>query len=427
PPSTSNSSTRRTWLSFGREVARPSESFAFFQMPIMDLIKRAGDDVNLVVFENIQPIVWITTIPFFVICLASSAIRLYTRAFIRVPFGTDDWFILAGTVNFEHALAARRTFTNSVLDLIHRSTIHRLDVNHTRWRPVSVTLASTDAISYYSRHITDPRVKTEDLKKISVYLFAEEFYYLLLQFFIKMSFLFFYRRTLEVEPGFKLAVVITMALVCLQIAGTWVFYALQCIPIQAYFHSELYPNAKCISSSLSYYLPSVANVFMDVVIYLLPIYPLWTVQTPVRRQIGLICVFTCGGCTVMVSLLRFIVLWQLANTKDTSYIFGSVTIVTSIEFAVAIITANMPGMYAFYRAKISKAHQSSTAGYNFGIPIVGSKGRSLGNTIRVTNGSKSVLMQKKTTQEQGARKNYTRWSILVKASMCRQSASLRKS
>lgn len=64
----------------------------------------------------------------------------------------------------------------------------------------------------------------------------------------------------------------------------------------------------------------------------------------------------------MVSLLRFIVLWQLANTKDTSYIFGSVTIVTSIEFAVAIITANMPGMYAFCRAKISKAHQSSTAG-----------------------------------------------------------------
>ncbi|CAN9389961.1 unnamed protein product [Alternaria alternata] len=180
-----------------------------------------------------------------------------------------------------------------------------------------------------------------------------------------------------------------MALVCLQTAGTWVFYALQCIPIQAYFHPELYPNAKCISSGLSYYLPSVANVFMDVVIYLLPIYPLWNVQTPVRRRIGLICVFTLGGCTIMVSLLRFIVLWQLANTKDTSYIFSSVTIVTSIEFAVAIITANMPGMYAFYRAKISKAHQSSTAGYNFGISIVGSKGRSLGNTSRVTNGSKS--------------------------------------
>ncbi|KAF2623061.1 hypothetical protein BU25DRAFT_305614, partial [Macroventuria anomochaeta] len=271
------------------------------------------------VYDNIQPIVWTVTIPFFVVCLASSTIRLYTRAFIRVPFGKDDWFMLVATILFigQQYIAWMWTILGGGL------------------------------------HVTDPRVKTENLKKISVYLFAEEFYYLLLQFFIKMSFLFFYRRTLEVNPGFRLAVIITVVLVCLQTGGTWIFYGLQCIPIQAYFQPELYPNAVCISSGLSYYLPSVVNVFMDAVIYLLPIYPLWNVQTPVRRRIGLICIFTLGGCTIMVSLLRFIVLWQLANTKDTSYIFGSVTIVTSIEFAVAIITANMPGMYAFYRARIS--------------------------------------------------------------------------
>jgi hypothetical protein len=92
----------------------------------------------------------------------------------------------------------------------------------------------------------------------------------------------------------------------------------------------------------------------------------------------------------MISLLRFIVLWQLANTKYTSYIFGSVTIVTSIEFAVAIITANMSDMYGFYRARISKRDQSTTKGYHFGVATLGSssKGRSLGNDIRVTQGSK---------------------------------------
>jgi hypothetical protein len=131
---------------------------------------------------------------------------------------------------------------------------------------------------------------------------------------------------------------------------------------------------------------------MDVVIYLLPIYPLWNVQTSLRRRIGLMCIFTLGGCTIMVSLLRFIVLWQLANTTDTSYIFGSVTIVTSIEFAVAIITANTPGMYGFYRAKISKKDQSTTEGYHFGVatPSSGpsSKGRSLGNASHATKGSK---------------------------------------
>jgi hypothetical protein len=87
---------------------------------------------------------------------------------------------------------------------------------------------------------------------------VEEFYYLLLQFFIKMSFLFFYRRTLQTTRPFKIAVICTMVLVCLQTGGTWIFYALQCIPIQAYFHPELYPNARCINSGISYYVPSVA-------------------------------------------------------------------------------------------------------------------------------------------------------------------------
>lgn len=115
---------------------------------------------------------------------------------------------------------------------------------------------------------------------------------------------------------------------------------------------------------------------MDVVIYLLPIYPLWHMQTTLRRRVGLISIFTLGGGTIMVSTLRFIVLWQLSNTEDVSYIFGSVTIVTSIEFAVAIITANMPGMYAFWRAKISKGAQPSTGGYGSG--PAGTKEHSIG-------------------------------------------------
>jgi hypothetical protein len=110
-------------------------------------------------------------------------------------------------------------------------------------------------------------------------------------------------------------------------------------------------------------------------------------QTSLRRRIGLISIFTLGGGTIMVSLLRFIVLWQLANTKDVSYIFGSVTIVTSIEFAVAIITANMPGMYAFWRAKVSKS-QSSSLGYDYGSGPAGTKERSLGLGSGMKRGSK---------------------------------------
>jgi uncharacterized membrane protein YcjF (UPF0283 family) len=113
----------------------------------MEFIRRAGDDVNLVVYENIQPIVWIVTIPFFLLCLVSSAIRLYTRAFIRKPFGTDDWLMLAATVSSVHAPVARWNITNSVTDFIHWAAIYSLDVDHSRGWTVSKTQKLRETVS----------------------------------------------------------------------------------------------------------------------------------------------------------------------------------------------------------------------------------------------------------------------------------------
>lgn len=76
-------------------------------------------------------------------------------------------------------------------------------------------------------------------------------------------------------------------------------------------------------------------------------FPIWRLQCSVRRRLGLIFLFTMGGGAIAVSLLRFLALWQLSHTADVTYVYGSVTIITSVEFAVAIITANMPGVSGF--------------------------------------------------------------------------------
>ncbi|KAK7947844.1 uncharacterized protein PG986_008730 [Apiospora aurea] len=269
------------------------------------------DPEGPVVLENMQPIVWTVTIPFAILCLSSILIRLYTRRYIAKSFGADDWFMLA------------------VLPVW-------IGQQYIAWMWTILGGGLHQGV-----------VPAENVELINVYLFAEEFYYLFLQFLIKMSFLCFYLRTLTTTNRFQHAVYVVMGLVCFQTVGTWIFYGLQCIPIDAYFHPELYPDRRCIDSSLSYYLPSVANVTMDLVIYTLPIVPLWHLQVPLRRRLGLIAIFTMGGSAITVSLLRFIVLWQLSNTADTTYVFGSVTIVTSVEFAAAVITANMPGTAGF--------------------------------------------------------------------------------
>lgn len=133
----------------------------------MEFVRRAGDNVNLVVYDNIQPIVWITTVPFFIMGLISSAIRLYTRAFIRKPFGTDDWFMLVGTVSVKPTLFLSRAVTDPETDFVHRAAVYRLDVDHLRRRAVSLTLSGEKFSNCFSRHVTDPRVKPENLKKIS--------------------------------------------------------------------------------------------------------------------------------------------------------------------------------------------------------------------------------------------------------------------
>ncbi|CAJ2508802.1 Uu.00g138280.m01.CDS01 [Anthostomella pinea] len=263
-----------------------------------------------IVLEDMQPVVWIITIPFAILCLFSFFFRLYARRYVTNSFGVDDWLMFVGLFIWivQQYIAWMWTILGGGLG----------------------------------------------------YLFIEEFWYLLLQFIIKLSFLFFYRRTLNTTIGFQRTLYVVMGFVTCQTVGTWVFYGLQCIPIQAYFHPERYPDVHCVASALSYYLPSVANVLMDVVIYLIPVPIPWRLQASRRRRFELIALFTLGGGTVIVSLLRFIVLWQLSNTLDTTYVFGSVTIVTSVEFAAAIITANTPGTAALYRDWRGKNRSGST-------------------------------------------------------------------
>ncbi|GAB1726731.1 hypothetical protein NU195Hw_g6336t1 [Hortaea werneckii] len=300
-----------------------------FLPPSMDnaLWKRAaGDDVNAVVFDNIQPTVWGITIPCAIICLLSCILRLYARAVVAKEYGIDDWLMAAVTVTWigQQYIAWMWTALGGGLHM--------------------------------------DRVSAENLYQIQVYLFAEEFYYLFLELLIKMSFLFFYLRTIGVSDNVRRAIYVVMGLACCQVAGTWIFYGFQCIPIEAYFHPEKYPNAKCVSANITYYVPTAVNVAVNLLVYLLPIYPVWGLQTSLTRRLKLISMFTLGFAAITVSLCRFVMLWQLSNTKDTSYIFGSVTLVTSIEFDVAIVTANAPGIAMFWKAVARKRREGTTKG-----------------------------------------------------------------
>lgn len=104
------------------------------------------------------------------------------------------------------------------------------------------------------------------------------------------------------------------------------------------------------------------NVLTDLLIYILPIYPLWVLHATFKRRIGLMVCFTLGGSTIVVSLLRFIVLVQLGSGSRTTYVYGSVDIVTTIELCTAILTANMPSLRSVWKTHISGSVETSSEG-----------------------------------------------------------------
>ncbi len=73
---------------------------------------------------------------------------------------------------------------------------------------------------------------------------------------IKMAFLLFYLR-LSRERAFQRCVYAAIALNTLIAFTNWTMTCLQCIPLDAFFHPALYPDVKCISRFVIFFVPAI--------------------------------------------------------------------------------------------------------------------------------------------------------------------------
>ncbi|KAJ9299698.1 hypothetical protein DTO271G3_2582 [Paecilomyces variotii] len=283
--------------------------------------------------DNMQPATWAISIPFIVITGITCLLRFYSRLYISKSFGVDDWFMVAAAVSW---LVTEGILCQMIIDGGGR----------------------VDA-------------PAENIAKITMLLFIIEFVYILTQLLIKLSFLTFYLRVLSGSPTYRLMVFCAMGFTLAQTIGVWLFYGLQCIPLGTFFNPSDYPEGHCIPTPLTLYIPASLkaidaksdnnqNVLTDLIIYILPIYPVWTLQMSKKRRLSLIFCFTIGGGTIIVSVLRFIVLVQLASGSRTTYVYGSVDIVTTIELSIAIITGNMPSMVSIYKEHVMRTQGQSS-------------------------------------------------------------------
>lgn len=88
------------------------------------------------------------------------------------------------------------------------------------------------------------------------WLFYEEIFYMFAHLVIKQTFLMFYLR-LTPNHRFRRFVYAVMILSAAFTLVNWLLAFLQCIPFDAIFHPELYPNATCMNKYVVLMTPSV--------------------------------------------------------------------------------------------------------------------------------------------------------------------------
>jgi hypothetical protein len=80
-------------------------------------------------------------------------------------------------------------------------------------------------------------------------LLVEEFYYVWMQFGVKLCFLLSFFRIFG-KVTLRIPLLFVTAFHVGSTIAIWLLYALQCRPLKAFYHPELYPNVKCISNNM---------------------------------------------------------------------------------------------------------------------------------------------------------------------------------
>ncbi|KAK8025903.1 hypothetical protein PG990_003726 [Apiospora arundinis] len=284
--------------------------------------------------DNIQPLTYAIISIAFAIGFASFLGRWYSRALIIRSFGWDDVFsVILMLVN------------------IMQQAILYLFLHYGCGKHV-------ETLNPYQ------------LEQITKWLFYEEIFYMFMHWSIKHTFLMFYLR-LSPNHTFRRLVWATMVLNTAFMVVNWLLAFLQCMPMDAIFHPERHPDAKCINKNILLMGPSVLNMISDVIILVLPIHTVMGLQMSPRRKFGVVSIMGFGASAVIVAACRFIVLHELGHDPDISFILGKMVIVAGIEVQCAVVAVNLPSMKALW-SKVVGGTGYAKDSENSGAPSGGS-------------------------------------------------------
>jgi hypothetical protein len=145
-----------------------------------------------------------------------------------------------------------------------------------------------------------------------------------------------------------------------------------CTPIAKNWDIRI-TTGTCINRTGLYLATAVTNTASDVILILIPIKFVWGLHLPAMQKLGIILLFTMGGLTIVISIVRLATLVPLVASSDQPYEMALECLLISIEANLIILCGCLIFLRQFLRFHAprlmgdrSSTHRSSEGSSQFG-------------------------------------------------------------
>ncbi|TGO92416.1 hypothetical protein BPOR_0003g00140 [Botrytis porri] len=185
----------------------------------------------------------------------------------------------------------------------------------------------------------------------------------------KLSILAFYHRIFTIRHiTFKWSIYATSVVsLCAGIA-TFIVFVFQCVPVELFWNRIYeslpppYPvslEGHCMSATIHVVVPLFFDLGTEVVILILPVIGVWKLKLPMNKKLGLLTAFSLGIFVTVISIVRLIYTFPLAQGPDMSWDDVDVFLWTAIQCSFSIASACVPTMAPLYRVLSAKSKSNS--------------------------------------------------------------------
>ncbi|PVH99916.1 hypothetical protein DM02DRAFT_593648 [Periconia macrospinosa] len=152
----------------------------------------------------------------------------------------------------------------------------------------------------------------------------------------------------------------------------------QCTPIRGYWEKNV--DFHCVDMRTTLVTIAALNSLSDVLIYLWPAKPLWSLQLPLKQRLGLISLFSVGTSVCIAGAIRMYYLEVYFSSDDYLWNAAKVWIVMTLEMNLGIICGCLSGVrpvlaVIFPRYFTECAKPNSRPSYAFSLSTAGRRRR----------------------------------------------------